>query len=355
MSTSGSKGSYKPGGYLNAPLGTGTASGCSGVASTCSVSPRPDGREAADASAPGGRATILGCVSTGGSSGVDILLLGGGVSTHELGGGVATCELCVLGGGVVTCVMSPRPKGLQSAAGGGFGTLCTSGMAGGGIAALGGGTILGCVSTGGSSGVDILLLGGGVSTHELGGGVSTCELCVLGGGVVACVMSPRPKGLQSAAGGGFGTLCTSGMAGGGIAALGGGAATLACSLMLWPMAAGGLNSGMAGGDGAPIVPTGPEAREAADASMASGALGALRFGGGGTFEGGGTMTVSAPVAGDTLGKCSSIATTLCASEMLAVGWKCFPTRHVTVPGFNELCARAKSCGLSRESKTQVAS
>ena len=297
-------------------LGTGTPTGCSCLVSTCIVwLPGPDCREAADCGSP-----LFGRVTTGGGSGVDIpLLLGGGVSTCELsvlGGGVSTCKLCSCL--VSTCIVwLPGPDCREAAD-------CGS-------------PLFGCVTTGGGSGVDIpLLLGGGVSTYELsvlGGGVSTCKLCVL---------SPRP-------GGGCGTLCTSGVAGGGIG-------------MVRPAAGDGLGGGVAGaGGGGFIFPPGGgvaggggvQGREAADAAVAGGPFGALRFGRGGAFEDSGAM--SAALAGDTLDKCNSTATTLCASEILPVSPKCFPTRHVTFPGFKEADARARSVGLLPESKMQVAS
>ena len=169
-----------------------------------------------------------------------------------------------------------------------------------------GSPIFGRVMTGDGSGVDIALLGGGVSTRELaalGAGVSTCELCLLGGGVVTCTVSSRP-------GRGCGTLWASGVAGGGMAAL--------RDVMVRPIAGGGLADGTAdAGGGGSTLPSGgsladgvsgagggggggPMAgREAADTVAASGPFGGARFGGGGAL-----------VQGDTVGTCSSTATTL---------------------------------------------
>ena len=163
------------------------------------------------------------------------------------------------------------------------------------------------------------------------------------------------RGHMHTPGGGCGTLWASGVAGGGMAAL--------RDVMVRPIAGGGLADGTAdAGGGGSTLPSGgsladgvsgagggggggPMAgREAADTVAASGPFGGARFGGGGAL-----------VQGDTVGTCSSTATTLWASEILSVNPKCFQTSHVTGAGVKAFDARAKSIGLRPESNTQVAS
>ena len=247
---------------------------------------------------------VSGCLLSGKSNSVcalgsDIMLLvGRGVSTRELGG---------LGGGVSTCIRSPRPN--------------TSGTADASVAGRAGGE----------------LLARAMAALDALGGSCGCRTL---GGTSDDIAAARPAGRETAdaprAGGGLGTLFANGTAVGGMA--------------VGPMVGKDLDA--PGGFGA-LLTAGMgrgAAGAAGDAPVTCPCLGALRCGRGGTFGGGGGAS-----NGATFGNSSSTATTLCASEMLAAPAKCLPTRHTRLFGFKELDAKAKSLGVARASKTQVAS